>query len=59
MSVAEIITELPRLTTADLRMVRRRLIEIAEENKDIASCDAASVEGAQMLDRMEAENDAR
>jgi hypothetical protein len=59
MSVAEIITELPKLTPADLLAVRRKLIEIAKENSEAASCDAATLEGAQMLDRMEAEDDAR
>ena len=59
MSVAEIITELPKLTPADLRMVRRKLIELAAENQETASCDAATLEGARMLDRLEAEDDAR
>lgn len=59
MSVADILTELPRLTPTDLRMVRRKLIEITEEDVEIASCDAAALEGAQMLDRLEAEDDAR
>ena len=59
MSVAEIITELPKLTPTDLRMVRRKLIELTEENGEVASCDASALEGAQMLDRLEAEDDAR
>ena len=60
MSVAEIIAELPKLTPADLRMVRRKLIELAEENDEVAACDAAAaLDGAQTLDRLEAEDDAR
>jgi len=59
MSVAEIITELPKLTAAELLAVRRKLTEINEENSEVAACDASALEGAQMLDRMEAEDDAR
>ncbi len=59
MSVAEILTELPKLTPADLRSVRRKLIELTEENDEVAACDAAALEGAQTLDRLEAEDDAR
>ena len=59
MSVAEILTELPKLTPTDLRMVRRKLIEIAEEDSGAAACDAAALEGAQALDRLEAEDGAR
>ena len=59
MSVAEILVELPKLTPTDLRMVRRKLIEIAEEDSGAAACDATALEGAQTLDRLEAEDDAR
>ncbi len=59
MSVAQIISELPKLLPADLLAVRRKLIELAEENEDTALCDAAALEGAQMLDKMEEENGAR
>ena len=54
MSAAQIIDELPKLTPADLLAVRRKLIEISEENEGVAHCDAAALEGAQMLDQMEA-----
>ncbi len=54
-----IITELPKLTAADLLAVRRKLIEISEENEDIALCDASALEGALLLDQMEAEDRAR
>ena len=59
MSAAQIIDELPKLTPADLLAVRRKLIEISEENEGVALCDAAALEGAQLLDQMEAGDDAR
>jgi len=59
MSVAQIITELPKLTPAERLAVRRALIEADEENADVAACDAAAAEGAQMLDRMEQEDAGR
>jgi hypothetical protein len=52
MSVTEIINELPKLTEAELRSVRRRLLELAAQNEDIALCDQAALEGAAMLDRL-------
>jgi len=36
MSAAEIIKELPKLTEAERREVRRKLAELAAENEDIA-----------------------
>jgi hypothetical protein len=57
-SATEIINELPKLTEAELKSVRRRLLEIAAQNEDVALCDHAAQEGAAMLDRME-EEDAR
>jgi len=59
MSAAQIIDELPKLTLADLLAVRRKLIEIGEENEGVAHCDAAALEGAQLLDQMEAGDSAR
>jgi hypothetical protein len=58
MSAADIINELPKLTEAELRSVRQRLLELAAQNDDIALCDQAALEGAVMLDRLE-EDDAR
>jgi hypothetical protein len=58
MSATEIINELPKLTEAELRSVRQRLLELAAQNEDIALCDRAALEGAAALDRME-EDDAR
>ncbi len=54
MSVTEILTELPKLTPTDLRTVRRKLLGIAEENDEVSACDAAALEDAQTLDRLEA-----
>lgn len=59
MSVAQIIDELPTMTSADLRAVRRKLVELCEENEDIALCDATALEAAQSLDQMESEDRAR
>jgi hypothetical protein len=56
MSVAEIIKELPKLSEADRRAVREVLLEIANQEVDIASCNQAALEGALMLDRMEDED---
>jgi hypothetical protein len=58
MNATEIINELPKLTEAELRSVRQRLLELAAQNEDIALCDQAALEGAALLDRME-EDDAR
>ncbi len=58
MSSAEIIRELPKLTEAERRAVRQKLVELAAENEEIAACDQAALDGALMLDRME-EEDAR
>ena len=59
MSAAQIIDELPKLAPADLLAVRRKLLEINEENEGVSFCDAAALEGAQMLDQMEAGNGVR
>ena len=58
MSAAQIIDELPRLSDAERRAVRQKLLEIAAENRDIELCNQAATEGALMLDRLE-EEDAR
>jgi len=38
MSAAEIINELPKLTGADRRVIRQVLLEIANQNPDVALC---------------------
>ena len=53
MSAAQIINELPKLTEAERRAVREKLLELAQENQDIAACNQAALDGALMLDRME------
>lgn len=58
MGVAEIIKELSKLTEAQRRAVREVLLEIANQDPDIALCNQAALEGAIMFDRME-EEDAR
>lgn len=57
-SATEILNALPKLTEAERRAVRQKLVELAAQNEDIALCDQAALEGAMMLDRME-EEDAR
>ena len=56
MSANEIISELPKLSRAELRLVRQRLVELAAENQDVEMCDQAALEGALMLDGMEKED---
>lgn len=56
MSAADIIKELPRLTEADRRQIREVLLEIANEDPDVALCNQSALEGAQLLDRMEDED---
>ena len=53
MSTAEIIQTLPRLPEADRRAIREALLELANENPEVASCNQAALEGALMFDRME------
>ena len=59
MSTADIIKELPRLTEAERRAVRDKLLELATEQNELALCDAAAIEGARLLDRMEVEDAGR
>ena len=56
MSAAEIIDELPKLSEADLRLVRQRFVELAAKNEDVGLCDQTALDGASMLDRMEEED---
>ena len=58
MSTAEIIRELPRLTEAERRTIRQKLLELAAENEEIRLCDQTALEGAMLLDQLE-EEDAR
>ena len=56
MSASEIIKELPKLSEAERRAIREGLMEIANQDPDVALCNQAALEGALMLDRMEAED---
>ena len=58
MSATEIIKELPKLTEAERRAIRQMLLDIANQNEDVALCNQAAQEGAMMFDRME-DDDAR
>ncbi|HXI73497.1 MAG TPA: hypothetical protein VNN22_24400 [Verrucomicrobiae bacterium] len=58
MSATDIIKELPKLTEAERRHIREVLLEITNENPDVALCNQTALEGAMMLDRME-DDDAR
>ena len=56
MSASEIIKELPKLSEAERQAVREGLLEIANQDSDVNLCNQAALEGALMLDRMEAED---
>jgi len=55
-SASEIIKELPKLSEAERRAIREALLEIANQESDVALCNQAALDGALMLDRMEAED---
>jgi hypothetical protein len=55
-SAAEIISELPKLSEAERRAIRQVLLEIANQNEDVAICNQTALEGALMLDRLENED---
>jgi hypothetical protein len=52
-SASEIIKELNE--QAERRAVREGLLEIANQDSDVALCNQAALDGALMLDRMENE----
>lgn len=56
MSASEILKELPKLTESERRAVRQALLELANQNEDIALSNQAALEGALMLDRLEEED---
>jgi hypothetical protein len=57
-SATEIIQELPKLSPAGRRTVRRVLSDLAARDVDVQLCNQAATEAAMMFDRME-EGDAR
>ena len=58
MSATEIIHELPKLSPAERRAVRRVLSDLAAGEEDVQLCNQVATEAAMMFDRME-EEDAR
>ena len=56
MSASEIIKELPGLSETDRRAIREVLLEIANRDDDLALGNAAALEGALLLERMEDED---
>ena len=57
-SASEIIQELPKLSPAERRTVRRVLSDLAAREEDVQLCNQVATEAAMMFDRME-EEDAR
>jgi hypothetical protein len=53
MSASEIIKELPKLSEAERRAIGEGLLEIANQDPDVALSNQTALEGALMLDRME------
>ena len=58
MTTAEILSELPRLTQQDRRQILDRILEIDDESEWLAASRRMADEAFQMLDAMEAEDDA-
>ncbi len=56
MSAAEILSELPKLKAGELRAIRQRVMELAQENEETAQCDLLALEGAQLIDQLEDED---
>ncbi len=56
MSATEIIKELPKLTEAERRAIRQMLLEIANQDREVALCNQTALEGAMIFDRMEDED---
>ena len=55
-SATEIIQELPKLSPAQRRTVRRVLSDLAAKEEDVQLCNQAATEAAMMFDRMEEED---
>ena len=55
-SATEVIQELPKLSPADRRTVRRVLSDLAAKEEDVQLCNQAATEAAMMFDRMEDED---
>ena len=48
--------QIPKLTEAERRAIRQVLLDLANPDPDVASCNESALEGAKMLDRMEDED---
>ena len=57
-SATEIIQELPKLSPAERRTVRRVLSDLAVKQEDVQLCNQVATEAAMMFDRMEEEDNA-
>ena len=55
-SATEIIQELPKLSPAEQRTVRRALSDLAAKEEDVQLCNQLATEAAMMFDRMEEED---
>ena len=58
MSLSEILDELPHLTHEERRLLCRRALAI-DEAEDVAALEHTAAEGFAVLDRLEAEDEAR
>ena len=56
MSATEIIQELPKLSPAERRTVRRVLSDLAAKEEDVQLCNQVATEAAMMYDPMEDED---
>ena len=56
MSAAEIMKQIPRLTDTERRAVRQMLLDLANQDADVVSCNQAALEGAMIFDRMQDED---
>jgi hypothetical protein len=55
LSASEIIEELPKLSETERRAIREGLLEIANQDSDVALCNQTALDGALMLDGKENE----
>jgi len=56
MSAAEIMKQIPGLTDTERRAVRQMLLDLANQDADVVSCNQAALEGAMIFDRMQDED---
>lgn len=58
MSSVAILAEIPRLTHEERRAIMKAIVEAEEDSATLAECDALAQERFQMLDAMEAQDEA-